>query len=132
MILVDGRGTPLGATVASASQAEVNLIEPLIAKRSCRRRPRRLLYDKAADSDPLRERLGRRQIELICPHRGNRTRPKTQDGRSLRRSAHRWKVERSIAWLFNFRRLVARYERHTHLFLGLVQLACLLITSQRF
>ncbi|GIX04975.1 MAG: hypothetical protein KatS3mg114_0844 [Planctomycetaceae bacterium] len=48
-------------------------------------RPERLLYDKAADADWLRESLQTRGIELICPHRANRTRPATQDGRPLRR-----------------------------------------------
>ena len=132
MVLVDGHGTPLAAEIASASPAEVNLIEPLLQKRILRRKPRRLLYDRAADSDPLRARLARRGIELICPHRKNRKRPPTQDGRPLRRYARRWKVERSISWLFNFRRLVVRYEHHSHLFHGLVQLACLFTILQRF
>jgi transposase len=68
--------------------------------------------------------LARRGIQLVCPHRRNRVKPATQDGRSLRRYQRRWKVERSISWLFNFGRLVVRYEYHAHLFLGLVQLAC--------
>jgi hypothetical protein len=132
MLLVDGEGTPLGADIASASQAEVNLIEPLIEKRTCRRRPKRLMYDRAADSDPLRQRLGQRRIELICPHRKNRKRAKTQDGRALRRYRRRYKVERSISWLFNSRRLLVRHERYAHLFLGFVQLACLLTVIKRF
>lgn len=132
MVLVDGHGTPLAADIASASPAEVTLIEPLLEKRILRRKPRRLIYDRAADSDPLRARLAQRGIELICPHRKNRKRPPTQDGRPLRRYARRWKVERSISWLFNFRRLVVRYEHHAHLFHGFVQLACLFIILQRF
>ena len=132
MTLVDGQGVPLAIDVASASPAEVTLIEPLLDGRVLRRKPRRLIYDRAADSDPLRARLGRRGIELICPHRRNRTRPKTQDGRKLRRYKRRWKVERSISWLFNFRRLVVRYERHAHLFLGFAQLACLFTTLRQF
>lgn len=132
MVLVDGHGTPLAAEIASASPAEVTLIEPLLEKRILRRKPRRLIYDRAADSDPLRARLAKRGIELICPHRKNRKRPPTQDGRPLRRYARRWKVERSISWLFNFRRLVVRYEHHAHLFHGFVQLACLFTILQRF
>ncbi len=54
MLMVDGAGTPLAATIASANQAEVNLIERLIQQRTLRRKPRRLLDDRAADSDPLR------------------------------------------------------------------------------
>jgi transposase len=132
MTLVDGDGTPLGATIASASPAEVTLIEPLLDQRIVRRRPKRLIYDKAADSDALRTRLARRGIELICPHRKNRKRPPLQDGRSLRRYCRRWKVERSIAWLGNFRRVVVRYERHAALFQGFVHLACLFTILQRF
>ena len=40
-----------------------------------RQRPQRLIYDRAADSDPLRQRLNKRRIELICPHRRGRKRP---------------------------------------------------------
>jgi IS4 transposase len=131
MVLSDGV-TPLSATIASASPHEVTLIEPLMDQRVLRRKPRRVVYDLAADSDPLRWRLGKRGIELISPHRTNRTKPRTQDGRSQRRYRRRWKIERSIAWLFNFRRLVVRYELHAHLFLGFVQVACLFISIRRF
>jgi len=124
MLLVDGRGTPLGVDSASASPAEVTLIERLLNKRTVQRRPDRLIYDRAADSDPLRKRLAKRCIELICPHRRRRKRPATQDGRSLRRYQRRWHIERSISWLFNYRRLVVRYERHSLLFLGFLELAC--------
>lgn len=132
MILTAGDGVPIGATVAGANHAEVNLIEPLIAARTTRRRVRRLLYDKAADSDPLRARLADRRIELICPHRSNRTRPATQDGRPLRRYKRRWKVERTISWLFNHRRLLVRHELHAHLFEGFLHLACLYTVLTRF
>lgn len=132
MVLTDGRGLPLGAMIDSASPHEVTLIERLLEERVTRKKPRRLIYDAAADSDPLRERLDRRGIELVCPHRRNRTKPRTQDGRKLRRYRRRWKVERAIAWLQNFRRLVTRYERYAHLFLGFVQLACLCITLRQF
>lgn len=118
--------------VTSASPNEVTLIEPLIEQRQLRRLPERLLYDLAADSDPLRSRLLRRGIELICPHRANRVKRPTQDRRKLRRFRRRWKIERSISWLQYFRRLVTRYEYHARLFLGFVQLACLVIVLRRF
>ncbi len=132
MVLIDGNGIPLSAIIASASPAEVTLIEPLLKERILRRRTTRLIYDRAADSDPLRFRLKRRGIELICPHRKNRRKPATQDGRPLRRYRKRWKVERSISWMQNFRRIVTRYEYHAHLFHGFVKLACLVITLNRF
>ena len=132
MVLTDGHGLPLTALTASASPHEVTLIEPLLEARLLRRRVRRLIYDQAADSDPLRSRLAKRGIELICPHRRNRIKPPTQDGRPLRRYRRRYKVERSISWLQNFRRLVTRYEHQAYRFLGFVQLACVVITLRRF
>ncbi len=132
MVLTDGCGIPLGIDTASASPHEVTLIEPLLENRLLRRKPQRLIYDAAADSDPLRERLWRRGIELICPHRSNRTKPRTQDGRSFRRYRRRWKIERAIGWLQNFRRLVTRYEYHADLFQGFVQLGCLIVVLGRF
>lgn len=122
----------MACEVHSASPNEVTLIESLLDSRVPRRKPRRLVYDKAADSDPLRLRLRRHGIELVCPHRSNRNRPPLQDGRSLRRFRHRWKIERANAWLQNFRRLVTRYEYYSHLFHGFVQLACVMILARRF
>ncbi len=51
----------------------------------------------------------------IAPHRRYRTKPKTQDGRPLRRYKRRWKVERLIAWLQNFRRVIVRYEYYSRI-----------------
>jgi len=94
--------------------------------------PARLVCDKAYDSDPLRQRLqAERGIELICPHRGNRKRAPTQDGRKLRRYQRRWKVERTFAWLGNFRRLVVRYERSLKMYQAFFHVACLLITLRQ-
>ncbi|WP_222869798.1 hypothetical protein [Actinomadura decatromicini] len=39
---------------------------------------------------------------------------------------HRWKIERTLAWLFNPRCLTIRYERHGHLFAAFLQLAAAL------
>jgi hypothetical protein len=36
---------------------------------------------------------------------------------------HRWVIERTIAWLFGYRRLTIRYERHAHLFCAFLALA---------
>jgi transposase len=87
-----------------------------------------VIGDKAYDSDALDDRLqAERGIVLIAPHRSNRRRPPTQDGRPLRRYHRRWHIERLFAWLQNFRRLVTRYEYHADNFLGFVQLGCIVI-----
>ena len=94
--------------------------------------PRRLIGDRAYDSDPLDQRLAAQGIEMIAPHRRNRKKPRTQDGRPLRRYRRRWKVERLFAWLGNFRRLLVRYERHLANYLGFVHLGCIVILLRYF
>ncbi|WP_162426437.1 hypothetical protein [Pontibacter pudoricolor] len=47
--------------------------------------PHCLIGDRAYDSDPLDEKLREKGVELIAPHRKNRVKKKTQDGRKLRR-----------------------------------------------
>lgn len=125
----------MGNHLDSASPGEVTLVERPLAQvrvpRAGRGRPRskpdRLIADRAYDSDPLRRRLQRRGIQLICPHRSNRRKPATQDGRALRRYRRRWKIERTFAWLGNFRRLVVRYERSLRMHNALFHVACLII-----
>ncbi len=122
-------------SVASASPAEVRLVPQTLATIAVpragpgrpRQTPPRLIADRAYDSDPLRKDLARRGIQLISPHRKNRTRPATQDGRTLRRYRRRWVIERTIAWLGSYRRLVVRYERSTRLYLAFLHFACALI-----
>ena len=132
MVLIDGNGLPLGCTISTASRNDVRLIESLIDQRTLRRKIKRLIYDKAADSDPLRSRLKKRGIELICPHQRGRKKAPTQDLRKLRRYRKRWKVERTIAWLHNFRRIVTRYEYHDCLYHSFVKIACIVIALNRF
>ena len=133
MICVDAQGIPLVIDIESANRNEVVLIEPLIEQLTLQKRqPERLIYDKAADSDPLRSRLAERGIDLICPHRKGRRKKKTQDGRKLPRYKRRWIVERTIAWLHNFRRVVTRWEYHDYLYLNFVKLACLFTMLNRF
>src|SRR5712664_1471040 len=67
---------------------------------------------------PLRERLAEKGFDLISPHRGNRQRPKTVDGRKLRRYRRRWLIERSNGWLQNFRRVVTRWEYYSFIYHG--------------
>ena len=131
MVLADGNGIPLATDIEAANHAEVNLIEPLIDAAMTNSVPPRLVYDRAADSDPLRQRLAERGVEMVCPHRKGRVRKKTQDGRKLRRYRQRWKIERTIAWLHDFRRTVTRYEVDAHLYHGFVKLACLMICLRR-
>ena len=132
MAIVNGRSLPLAVHVASASPAEVRLVDQTIEDRFVAEYPLRLIGDRAYDSDPLDEHLATEfGIEMIAAHRNNRRRPATQDGRPLRRAKRRWVIERFFAWLHNFRRLVTRWERHVENFVGMLQLGCLRILLNR-
>jgi transposase len=140
MVVVERSGIPLGGILASASPAEVKLAEETLNAISVKRtgkgrpkkRPKRLIGDKAYDSDPLRKRLNHLKIDLIVPHRSNRKKTKTQDGRKLRRYKRRWIVERTISWIGNFRRLLVRNERKIEIYRAFFHLACLVIVLKRF
>src|SRR6201988_3071252 len=94
---------------------------------------RRLLTDVANElRDPLDEELRRDGIEMIAPHRANRSKPPTQDRRRLTRYMRRWLVERFFAWIQWQRRILVRWEYYAQNFLGFVQLACLVVLFRRF
>ena len=95
-------------------------------------KPENLIGDRAYNSDPLDDELRNDGIEMIAPHRSNRRKSATQDGRRLRRYARRWLVERFFAWIQCQRRLLVRWEFYPENFLGFVQLACLVILFRRF
>jgi transposase len=125
--LADASGLPLSVCAASASPHEVTLVGEVLDGRFVSEKPGRLIGDRAYDSDPLDKALAEQSIEMLAPHRRNRTKKKTQDGRKLRRYKRRWKIERLFAWLHNFRRLVIRYERRAENYLGFVRLGCIVI-----
>src|SRR5262249_51166416 len=95
-------------------------------------RPENLIGDRAYDSDPLDEQLRKQGTEMIAPHKSNRVKRKTQDGRRLRRYERRWIVERFFAWIQWQRRLLVRWEYYPSNFLGFVQLAALCILLKQF
>ena len=128
MVLVDAQGLPAAVNTASANQAESHLAQRLFDFMIPATLPERVVGDKAYDSDALDQILSEPGIDLIAPHRSNR-RPenKTQDGRPLRRYKRRWTVERTIAWLQNYRRLCIRWERSAALFQAFLHFSCTLL-----
>ena len=132
MAMADSTGLPFAIYATSAAPHEVTLVHHTIKERFLRARPEHLVGDRAYDSDPLDTELAQQGIELIAPHKENRKKKNTQDGRALRRYRNRWKIERLFAWLQNFRRLVVRYEYHLDNFLGFVHLACIIILLKNY
>ena len=138
MVQVDGQGLPLGVRLESASPGEATLAEATLkevrvprAKGRPRQKPKRVIADRAYDSDPLRERLKKRGIELIAPYRNNNKQRRYEDGRKLRRYKRRWIIERTNAWFGQFRRLLVRHEHLLATCRAFFYLACLWITLRR-
>jgi transposase len=132
MGLTDAFGLPIAVDATSASPHEVTLVDDTLDACFLENVPEKVIGGKAYDSDKLDSKLAReRGVEMISPHKSNRVKPATQDGRSLRRYKRRWKIERLFAWLQNFRRLVVRYEYHLENFLAMVQLGCVVILLRR-
>jgi transposase len=61
------------------------LVEETLSERFVEECPSKLVGDRAYDSNPLDEALMAEGIEMIAPHRRNRKKAKTLDGRKLRR-----------------------------------------------
>jgi transposase len=132
MAIVDRHGLPLSVSTHAANHHEVRLVQLCFDFYMIESKPENLIGDLANDSDPLDEELRRDGIEMIAPHRANRSKPPTQDRRRLSRFMRRWLVERFFAWIRWQRRILVHWEYRAQNFLGFVQLACLVILFRRF
>src|SRR6266496_1914082 len=122
-----GRGTPLALSLSAGNHNDilellplVDAIPPVRGKRGRpRRRPRRLLGDGAYHSRRHRRELRARGISAAI------SRPKQPHGSGL--GKQRWVVERTIAWLHQYRRLRVRYERRADIHEAFLAIGCSLI-----
>ena len=124
LAIVDRHGLPLSVSTHAANHHEVRLVQLCFDFYMIEAKPENLIGDRACESDPLDEQLRRDGIEMIAPHRSNRIKAATQDGRRFRRYARRWLVERFFAWIQWQRRILVRWETTLQNFFGFVQLAC--------
>jgi transposase len=132
MAIVDRHGLPLAVSTHAANHHEVTLVQLSFDFYMIEAKPENLIGDRAYDSDKLDEQLREEGVEMIAPHRRNRIKSKTQDGRRLRRYERRWLVERFFAWIQWQRRLLVRWEYYAENFLGFVQLATIAILLKQF
>ncbi|MFE1465547.1 IS5 family transposase [Streptomyces nigra] len=130
-VLTDAEGLPLVTAVSAANTHDSLALKPLVkaipAVRSRRgprrRRPAKLRADKGYDYPELRRWLRDRNITPKIARRGIES--------SERLGRYRWKVERSISWLFNYRRLTVRYECKSRHFAAFLSLAATLICYRK-
>ncbi|MFJ5137630.1 transposase [Streptomyces sp. NPDC088707] len=114
---------PVVVGVSAANVNDVQALRPLIlgipAVRSRRgprrRRPNKVRADKAYHSAGNLAWLRERHVTPRIARPGVES--------SERLGKHPWKIERSISWLFGYRRLTIRYERKGSHFLAFLGLA---------
>ena len=131
LAIVDRHGLPLSVSTHAASHHEVTRVQLSFEFYLLEAKPEHPIGDRAYDSDGLDAALAEEGVNLISPHRKNRKKRKTQDGRQLRRYERRWWVERFFAWMQWKRRLLTRWEFYAENFLGFVQLAAMTVLLRR-
>ncbi|WP_228525495.1 MULTISPECIES: IS5 family transposase [Nocardiaceae] len=122
---------PLAVSLTGGNRHDVTQLMPLVEAippvRGCRgrprRRPRRLFADRGYDYDKYRALLRARGITPQIARRG------AAHGSGLGKV--RWVVERTFAWLHQFKRLRTRSEVRADLHQGLLELACSIICLRR-
>lgn len=133
-MLTDGRGVPLAVVIAGANRNDFKLVEAtldaLVVSRPAPtpEQPQGMCMDKGYDYAEVYECLERKGY---TPH----IRPRDEDALLVRKDPEyrprRWVVERTHSWMNRFRALLIRWQKGEDSFLGLVQLACAIITLKQ-
>jgi transposase len=130
-ILSDANGVPLAAGISAANVNDTITLPALVrgipairSRRGPRRqRPVKLHADKGYESAANRLFLSGRGIIPRIARRGVES--------TERLGRHRYKIERTFAWLGNYRRLAQRWERNTLNFKAFLALACAMVCYRR-
>jgi hypothetical protein len=102
------------------------------ARRVRRRGPEKRTIAKARHRAPARPYYDYPICRRVLRHRGISPRIARRGVESSQRlGRHRWKVERSLAWLLANRRLTVCYERRADIVTALLHLACALICTRK-
>jgi transposase len=89
-----------------------------------KRRPARVVGDKAYSAEHIRDWLSSHRIEDVIPHRDNEAGCEGPFDRDSYRSRNI--IERTIGWLKEFRRIATRYEKLAVHYLGMIKLGMIL------
>ncbi len=129
-LICDSTGVPLAITLTGGHRNDVTQLLPLVdgvgpvagKVGRPRQRAERVLADRGYDHDKYRRLLWARGVKPVIARRG------ADHGSGLGRD--RWVVERTFAWLHNFRRLRTRYERRAELHSAFMLLGCAVVCQR--
>jgi len=133
-LLTDASGIPLGLVVDGANRVDFKLTRqtiqsiPIARPQPTEQTPQGMCQDKGYDFEEVRQILAEFGF---TPH----IRARGEEAKSIRDEpgfkARRWVVERTHSWMNRFRRLLIRWEKKEANYLGMLHLACALITYQK-
>lgn len=134
-LLVDGRGVPLAFHLSGANRHDLKGLSRLLGAgllverpEPGERAPQHLCLDKAYDAEEADLLLDALGYTGHIKRRGQSDEPGVGE---VVHPARRWKVERSISWLNNMRKLRVRWEKKAQNYRGLWLLAVALIIYRR-
>jgi transposase len=130
-LLVDATGIPLAWRLSGGNRNDILQLIPLLDAVPAvggvvgrpRRRPDSVIADRAYDHERYLIELRRRGINPVVARR------RATHGSGLGRV--RWVVERTFAWLHNYKRLLVRYERRADIHHALLAIGCCLVCFRR-
>jgi putative transposase len=131
---VEGEGGPLSVVVAGANVHDTRLLkatlEAIVVERPqpTQERPQHLCLDKGYDNPTGRQAAAEHDYVAHIQRIGEE---KLDASGQKRYPARRWVVERTLAWLSKCRAILVRYEKKAANYLGLLQLACVLLWFRR-
>lgn len=131
---MEADGGPLAVVIAGANVPDTKLLaqtlEAIVVERPkpTSEQPQHLCLDKGYDNPTGHQATEQHHYR---PHIRRIGEPKSIPQRRKRHPARRWVVERTLAWLSKCRAILVRYAKLPSVYLGLIQLACILLWFRR-
>ena len=131
IVVVDGKGVPLGITVDAANRHDMKMtkttLQSIVVHRPepTIRAKQHMCMDKGYDYPEVYELLEDYGYTIHIPLRGEH---RANCKRIPRYRARHWIVERTHSWMNRFRRLLIRWEKRLENYIAMLHFACTYIT----
>lgn len=133
-VLTDGDGGPLSVVIGGANAHDTTLLQATLEAvvveppNPLTERTQHLCLDKGYDN-PTGHAAA--QVFGYVPHIRRIGEEKLDEHERKKHPARRWVVERTLGWLNRCRAILVRYAKKSSNYLGLIQLACILLWYRR-
>lgn len=130
-MLTEGAGIPIGIAIEGANRHDMKLVRatiesiPVARPKPTPQNPQGMCLDKGYDYDEIRALLKEFGFTAHIRARGEEAKAIKQEAGF---KARRWVVERTHSWMNRFRGILIRWAKKAENYLGLLHLACGIIT----